>query len=111
EATTHSGPADPATIQIGWPSAARIGYDAMLAPVIASTMRARGDSGAIGGAAPSAGASSASTSRKHHASAAYETSHPTIATGIMCSAYALRSIPARVATTRFIGLPVGSGAT
>jgi hypothetical protein len=29
----------------------------------------------------------------------------------MCAAYVLRSIPAREATTRFIGLPVGSGAT
>jgi hypothetical protein len=41
----------------------------------------------------------------------YATIQPASATGIMCSAYVLKLMPARYATTRFIGLPVGSGAT
>ena len=44
-------------------TAASTGYDAMLAPVTISTIRAWPVSGAVGGAAPSAGASSASTPR------------------------------------------------
>src|SRR5438093_8642574 len=83
----------------------------MLAPVIASTTFAGRDSGTNVGARPSAGFSSASASLNHHASAAYATSQPTSATGNMWITYSLNPIPARYATTRFIGLPVGSGAT
>src|SRR5262245_4037239 len=110
-AIMHTIAAGTATMTSGAPTAAITGYARRLVPATNSTTRPGRPSGTTVRIRPQAGFSSSRSDLKQRASAAYATIQPTIATGTMRSAYSLRPMPARSATTRFIGLPVGSGAT